>query len=148
MHGRSDLTSVERLEIIAACERLILDYAHFADQCEYDRWACLFCEDGEFHHFGKVHVGRKRIREATGVRPTFPMHVMTNIRVDVIDHITATGTSYVTGYTRLREGSRLVPTVTPWAIGHYQDRYRLTSDGWRIAVRKLELFLTTRPDTA
>lgn len=144
----ADLTVLERLEIAAACERLVLDYAHFADQCEYDRWAGLFCEDGEFHHFGKVHVGRADIRSATGPRPAFPMHQMTNIRIDVIDRETATGTSYVTGYVRPREGSKLVQTVTPWAVGGYRDKYRLTPEGWRIAVRELELFLTTRPETA
>lgn len=148
MPAPSEPSAAERLEIVAACERLVLDYAHFADRCEYDRWAALFCEDAVFRHFGAAHVGRAQIRTATGPRPTIPMHVMSNIRIDVLGRERARGTSYVTGYVRARDTTGVVPSVAPWAIGRYSDVYALTAEGWRIAERELELFLTTRPETA
>ena len=56
-----DLSPSAVREIASACERLSLDYAHYADNGGTAAWARLFAVDGELHLFGQVHRGRAAI---------------------------------------------------------------------------------------
>lgn len=129
-----------RLQIVADCERLCLDYCFFADAGRMDEWAELFAEDAELHLFGQVHAGRPAIRTSVGAGGGGTMttvHSISNVRIDVTGEATASGTAYVTVYTA--DKSQPAPDlVTPMLVGIYRDDYRLTAAGWRIARRAFE----------
>jgi hypothetical protein len=127
-----------RLEILAACERLCLDYAHLADAGRMDEWADLFAEDAEMVLFGQRHVGRAAIKAAVaGGGGGGSLHVTSNIRIDVTGDGEAAGTAYVAAYVKPPGGAA---SLAPAAVGVYRDRYRRTPQGWRFAFRAFEPF--------
>jgi hypothetical protein len=137
------LSPLQRLEIREACERLALDYAHFADNGQMDAWSRLFAEDGELHLFGQVHVGPAAIRAAVGDgRPpeAFSLHVTTNHRIDITGEDAAEGTAYIIAFTgeRTPGAPASVAQIAPAAVGVYRDAYRRTPAGWRFARRAFE----------
>jgi hypothetical protein len=137
-----DLSPAARREIAEACERLALDYAHFADTGRWVEWAGLFAEDGELHLFGQVQKGREAIRSAVATGgETATLHCVSNIRIDVVGEREAAGTAYVAAFVKATSDAATASVVAPVAVGVYRDRYRLTADGWRIAQRAFEPFL-------
>ena len=136
-----DLSPAVRREIAEACERLSLDYSHFADTGRMDEWARLFAEDGELHLFGQVQKGREAIRNAVaGGGDTATLHCVSNIRIDVVNEDEAAGTAYVAAFVKAANDAS-VSVVAPAAVGVYRDRYRRTAEGWRFAQRAFEPFL-------
>jgi hypothetical protein len=68
--------------------------------------------------------------------------VLTNLFVDVVDRDTARGICYLTLYRHVGPESLQrdpVELESPAAVGHYEDRFARTPDGFRIAQRKLHL---------
>lgn len=126
-------------EVVADCERLCLDYAHFVDAGRMDEWAGLFADDAELVLFGKTHKGRAAIRAAVGAGSGATMHVTSNIRVTPLGPDEAEGSAYVAAYAR--SGGERPAALSPVAVGVYRDRYRRTPDGWRFALRAFEPFL-------
>jgi len=121
-------------DVLAACERLCLDYAHLADAGRMDDWAELFAEDAELVLFGQTHAGRAAIKAAVasgGGGDT--LHLTSNIRVDPLSDSEAEGSAYVVAYAK-------AAALTPVAVGVYRDRYRRTASGWRFAYRAFEPF--------
>ena len=140
-----DLSSAATREITAACERLSLDYAHFADNGDTAAWARLFAEDGELRLFGQTFVGRDAIAGATGGGSgNGSLHLASNIRVNVVSEDRAEGTCYVAAYLRPAGAPKGVAVLAPAAVGVYRDTYRVTADGWRFASRAFEPFLTLK----
>ena len=140
-----DLSPAATREITAACERLSLDYAHFADNGDTAAWAQLFAEDAELHLFGQIHRGRAAIAGAVGgSKETTSLHLASNIRVNVLSEDRAEGTCYVAAYVKPASGPKAVSVLAPAAVGIYRDTYRRTADGWRFASRAFEPFLTLK----
>lgn len=136
-----DLSPAVRRDIVEACERLSLDYSHYADTGRMEAWAGLFAEDGEMHLFGQVQKGRAAIPAAVaGGGDTASLHCVSNIRIDVLSEDEATGTAYVAAYVKAKDASSAA-VVGPAAVGVYRDRYRRTAEGWRFAQRAFEPFL-------
>ena len=130
-------------EVQAACEALVYAYARLIDFRDYEGSASLFAEDGELET-GRPVVGRQAIFDSLMNRPEDlrSRHVMSNVYVDVLDSHNARGISYLTLYRHIGEASLKAapaPLNGPAAIGHYEDRYRLTDDGWRFSRRKLHI---------
>ena len=136
-----ELSPAARRDIVAACERLSLDYSHFADAGRTDAWAALFAADAELHLFGQVHRGREEIQAVSGASGNASLHVVSNIRIDVLSEDDAEGTAYVAAYVKAKDSPGTSSTVAPIAVGVYRDVYRLTADGWRFAKRAFEPFL-------
>ena len=133
-----DLSPAARREITEACQRLSLDYSHFADTGRMDEWAGLFAEDGELHLFGQVQKGREAIRKAVaGGGDTTTLHCVSNIRIDVVGEHEAVGTAYVSAFVKTAGAAA---SMAPAAVGIYRDRYRRTAEGWRFAQRAFEPF--------
>jgi SnoaL-like domain len=140
-----DLSPAAAREISLACERLSLDYAHYADSGESGAWAGLFAEDGEFHAFGQIFRGRTAIGAIfAGPKVSNSMHITSNVRVSVLAEDRAEGTAYVTAYSKPVAGPSAVESLAPSAVGIYRDTYRRTADGWRFASRAFEPFLTLK----
>jgi hypothetical protein len=136
-----DLPPAARRDITAACERLSLDYSHYADTGRREAWAALFAEDAEMHLSGQVHRGREAIAAIAGASGAASLHVVGNIRIDVLSEEDAEGTVYVTAYMKAADGPAATSTLTPAAVGVYRDVYRRTTEGWRFAKRSFEPFL-------
>ena len=69
-------------------------------------------------------------------------HVITNSFVDVLSHDQARGICYLSLYRLDQKESAKpgpLPLSGPAAVGHYQDSFKLTAEGWKIAHRKLHL---------
>jgi hypothetical protein len=130
-------------EIERACEQLSIAYARSIDFRDYDLVPDLFAEDGILDAGGEL-IGRAAIRAAFARRPDElrSRHVLTNHFIDVLDERNARGIAYLTLYrhhgAESLEGAP-VPRVQPAAVGHYEDRFLRTAEGWRFARRKLHL---------
>jgi hypothetical protein len=123
-----------------ACERLVLDYAHYRDTNDGDAYAALFADDASLVFPRASSKGRAIIRRDFDRQSAIPWrrHVTTNIRIAVLDADHAEGTSYVTVYGGGRSpeaGASAPPLDGPSAIGEYRDRYIRTPAGWRFAER-------------
>lgn len=143
--AKSGLTAAKRAEILRACERLCLDYCYFADTDRHDEWGELFAEDGELHVFGQIHRGRKAIRASVGPRPeTATLHVISNLRIDVVSDSEAAGAIYIALYAAPKQkgGVGVATEIEPVVMGMYEDVYRKTSKGWRFAKRAFRPFIT------
>lgn len=130
-------------EIESACQALSIAYARAIDFRDYDAFIELFTDDAELDA-GQLLTGKAEIRAAIAQRPDDlkSRHVITNIFIDVLSTTQARGISYLTLYRHVGPESL---TGTPIdlqgvaAVGHYEDRFEKTEDGWRIRRRKLHL---------
>jgi hypothetical protein len=137
------MDTLERLVIERECEQLMIAYARGIDFRDYDNVASLFTEDGVLD-VGTELSGRAAIQTALSQRPyeLRSRHVLTNLFVDVVSADFARGICYLTLYRHsgpesLERGP--VELERPAAVGHYQDRFVRTPDGFRIEQRTLHL---------
>lgn len=135
------LSQDERDRIELACQRLSIAYARGVDYRDYDLVADIFTEAGELDA-GRLITGREAIRRALNSRPDTlrSRHVLTNVFVDVVDENRARGISYLTLYRHVGDESLEAAPIElagPAGVGHYEDAFERTADGWRIARRKL-----------
>ncbi len=131
------------LEIEADCTRLAYAYARLIDFRDYEGFTALFTPDGELNVGKPVH-GRQAIFESCMKRPATlrSRHVISNVHVEPLDARRARGMNYVTIYRHVGEASQQrgpAPLDQPAAVGHYEDRYERTDEGWLIARRTLHL---------
>lgn len=123
---------------LQACERLILDLAHFNDTGQWERLADLFTEDGILRHpldEGRTTQGRKAIQERMALRPDHlqSVHVCTNMRLSPLSPQTLEGTTYYTVYLYDLRHPRQAPQTH---VGVYEDRFQLDHGTWRLAERR------------
>ena len=115
--------------------RLALEVAWRVDVGEAATLPELFTEDGWIATLGEPSVGHAAIQSwglmmdtdspIPGVR-----HVLTNFRFTTEGPDQAVGTMYVTAYLAgAQQGT------VPFAMGLGTDRYRRTSEGWKVASR-------------
>lgn len=142
MSDTANLSAAERAEIVAACERLCLDYAHVADFEILDQRGAQFAEDAEMHLWGKVLAGQPAIRQFLLSRdPSFAtMHAISNLRIDVISAERAEGSCYVTCSVGKKQAEGL-PPLTTIIRGCYIDSFKRTKSGWKIAKRVVKDFI-------
>ncbi len=130
------------------CEALSYAYARAVDFRDHDAFAHLFAEDGVLDA-GELLEGREAIARAISRRPyeLRTRHILSNIFIDVVSATEARGIAYLTLYRHSGPeslGSRPVPVAGPAAVGHYEDRFVRTAQGWKFARRKLHLAFTGR----
>ncbi len=132
----------EQISTIArACEALSIAYARAVDFRDYEYFVSLFVEDGELDT-GRPLTGRSTIAEALSRRPDElrSRHVITNVFIDVLSEQEARGISYLTLYRHVGPESlkgEPVPFDGPAGVGHYEDRFVKTEEGWKFGRRKL-----------
>ena len=131
------MTPAQTADIAAACERVTLDYAKYADSAAFDDLAALFAEDGVMELFGAVHSGRAAIHASFaaggGGGTITTVHSNSNFRIDVLSDTEASSTAYVTVFV----GDKANPAtmIEPFLVGIYNDSFRKTADGWKFAKR-------------
>lgn len=142
----ADVSEQDRMAIEHACARLAVDYSYYADTQQLEAWSKLFAEDAEMTLFGQTHKGRAAILASLnggngGKVASF--HSNSNIRIDVVSATEATGTVGVTLFAAPRkDGVAVVKEITPAVVGHYEDVYRKTAEGWRIAKRGFAMVIS------
>jgi len=134
----------ERRDIQRDCEELSIGYARAIDFRDYDDFIMLFAEEAVLD-LGRPMLGREEIRASISQRPDGlrSRHVISNIFIDVIDADHARGISYLTLYRHLsgdpNPSREPVHEALPAAVGHYQDQFVRTTDGWRFQSRTLHV---------
>jgi hypothetical protein len=138
----------ERSQILAACERLSLDYSYYADTGRMDVWSELFAEDAELVVGGVTQSGRAAIlKSVSGPRGEIQsIHAISNVRIDVVSATEASGSVYITAYMAPKTGgSATMAPIAPAVVGIYEDVYRKTADGWRFARRAFSPLISGPP---
>jgi hypothetical protein len=132
------LDTSTRLAIEAELTQLISRFSHYIDSGRYQELALLFTEDGIFDRVGQVLNGRDAILEAMRNRHSFlTRHMVSNVLFTHIDAQEARATMYVANFVG-HGGKAQLPVgfaLPEPAILEFDDTYRRTADGWRIAHR-------------
>lgn len=129
------------LDVQRACEHVVISYARASDLGDADHAAALFTEDGQLEMpGGRTYTGRAAIRLRLRDQPSGQVsrHLLSNLTVERRGPAVATGRSCVTIYRATRTGGTgPLPLLGPYLVGEYEDEYRLTAEGWRLATRRL-----------
>jgi hypothetical protein len=140
----TDLAPIKRLIIERACEQLSIAYARAVDFRDYDAFVELFADDALLD-LGMQIKGKEAIRESMQKRSDEirSRHILTNISIEVQDSQHARGVSYLTLYRHVGTESLRseipVASTLPTAVGHYEDAFVLTEEGWRFKTRTLHV---------
>lgn len=135
----------ERRLIEQDCERLATTYPICLDFRRFERLLGLFTEAGTLDIDGHAIAGKDALGAYMNQRPVgrTTRHVSSNILIDVIDEDRASGIAYLTGYrfdaADLTDATerRRAPFDGPFVVGHYDDDYVRTPDGWRFERRRV-----------
>lgn len=131
-----DMETLTRLEIEAACTRLMTTFSLCTDTFDYDRALGLFVPDCTFQRADEVFEGHDGLRFVLNRRnpERITRHVLSNILIDVEDEHTATGQAYalVFGHVGALSDSGEAPLVSPDSLVIFNGGFTRTSEGWRI----------------
>ncbi|GAA4351876.1 nuclear transport factor 2 family protein [Angustibacter luteus] len=116
-----------------ACERLIIQFAHYLDHRRFTEVAALFAEDGVWLRHGEQLVGPQAIRSLLEQRSATQVerHVMTTVLVEQASPTECTAVSYVLIF----RAHGPDPHGQLPKVGEFHDRFSLTPHGWRFAFR-------------
>ncbi|MFT7221000.1 MAG: hypothetical protein ACI8Z1_002621 [Candidatus Azotimanducaceae bacterium] len=134
-HTQIDLKDV--LKDKAACRSLVIDYAYHRDQGHAGELAKLFTQDAQLIVMGNKIEGREAIEQRVADAKSGPLlrHMMSTIRIVLIDKDHASGVSYVTVYSS-PAGTLPLPLTEFSALGEYHDEFVRTVEGWKIQSRQ------------
>jgi ketosteroid isomerase-like protein len=143
--------NIEELLDIESIKHLRIRGARYLDSGKFDALIALYTEDAlcEFGPYGSWRGGeamRAKFAEAEGPfheNGYFSnLHVITNHAVDLTGPDTATGLVYLLDFDT---NAQLQETGNPlfW-LGVYDEEYRRTDDGWRIARQSLSFIWPKR----
>ena len=133
---------MDTLTIERACERLVLDFAHFSDHQEYESLAGLFAADGVMQRpNGDALVGYDAILKAYRARPAgrITRHICSNVRIAVESADRARGMTYAVVYSANasdQENGHFGHKLEQQLVGEFEDEFVRTPDGWRFALRR------------
>jgi len=133
------MSSIPVDEIERACQRLVNQYALYADSGRAEQAAQLFDIQGRLEMpNGKVYEGREAIRARIAEQPRSQVscHCLSNMLVTVDDEDSAHAVTYLTMY-RGEAAAGPIALEGPFLVGYYEDRFTRGHEGWRIASRKL-----------
>lgn len=131
------MNDTERAQALAACETLCKAYGRHADAGEAEALANLYTENGVFDRLGQKFEGRAAIRGVIANRPpgVWTEHRCGNIRIELDDDGRGASGRVDLEMNRGRSGEPEVEHIR----AEYFDRYVLTEEGWRIALRRVAM---------
>jgi hypothetical protein len=137
------VSSVERIEIERACERLILTYSRALDIGDMNAAADCFAQHGTFSRPmapDQVITGREAVRASLLTRPKtlLTRHLSTNMMIDVQSRDAASGLSYLTMISTSPPEGATPPHVSPGPIwyGEMRDRFVRENGEWKFLERR------------
>jgi SnoaL-like domain len=132
------LTEDETARIERACQRLAASFAVFVDNERFDEAAALFAVDGVLRTVrGSVFKGRSEIANAlrNGRPPgSKVVHHTSPLFVDIVSPSEVSGSSSYAAFMNKETASSL-----PVVVAYWEDKYKSTNEGWRIAERRSRL---------
>jgi hypothetical protein len=139
------MSESDRLITIAACTELIYRYAYFADFGQRTRIPGLFAEDGMLAFSDQRLEGRAALESFFAVDRLgqATRHVCSNVLVDAHDPGAAAATTYFTVWLHQGPVDPQAPISPPALIGHYEDAFVRSDDGWRFRQRLTNLDFRT-----
>jgi 3-phenylpropionate/cinnamic acid dioxygenase small subunit len=141
----ADAPQLQQLADELEIRNLVSTLAHMADMAPEDKldgYVALFTDDARWEMPGSLRQGRDDIlagaldRRENGIQGpgTNTRHVITPHAIHVhVDGDAATGNAYF----MLVADTLSAPQVR--GIGHYQDRYRRTAEGWKLDQRTITI---------
>jgi ketosteroid isomerase-like protein len=145
-----DKRAIER-----SCTELISRYAYLNDERSFEALAALFTEDAVLYRPSapaEAIRGRDAILAAFCKRPvdTMTFHVCSDILIDVLDTDCAEGRSRIVLLSATRTVDGSLPAAGAPVPGVFEDRFRLTAQGWKFAQRRGAFWVqgTAAMDTA
>ena len=137
------LSSLERIEIERACERLILVYSRALDLGDMNAAADCFAANGSMARPMNPDVviqGREAIRASLLTRPKalHTKHLATNIMIDVQGPDTATGLSYLSMVSVMLADGAKPPHASPGPLwfGECVDSFVREDGAWKLLDRR------------
>ena len=130
----SILTPAIRREIEWDCQKLILQFYGYLDEKRYDELANLFADDGAWVRLGQELVGPNSIKKAMKERESWlTMHLVTNIRINVVDEYLAETIQYITLYRQedVDPESGPLPVVMPLGLLRHTDTLVRINNTWK-----------------
>jgi hypothetical protein len=126
-----------KARIMQECTELVHRYTHYADLDMRYRVPELFTTDGVLAFPGEPVRGREALQAyfltASPHRTT--VHVCTNTVIDVLGPDEARGITYLTVYAHDDPVRPEAPVEPPARVGHYEDQFVRTPEGWRFRER-------------
>ncbi len=137
-----NLSAIERIEIVRACEQLIHAYSRALDLGDLSGAADFFAENGSMSRPmtpDQVIEGRERIRASLLTRPKtlITRHVATNVMIEVDSLDAAHGISYLT-MIAVTPATDQPPFLSPGPIyfGEFRDRFVREGGVWKFLERR------------
>jgi hypothetical protein len=129
------------------CTQLVTGFYCALDEQRYDDLAGLFATDGVWNRLGKDLVGGAAILEAMRTRKDWlTAHLVTNIRINVLDPEHAETIQYITLYRH--EGwtpdMGPAPVVLPLGILKHWDKHVRIGGIWKIAHKRSRAMMADR----
>lgn len=132
-----------------ACERLMFAYSRNADFGAAEAAAGCYVPDGRLEIDGRQFAGRAAIQQRLSDMPADQVsrHFCANFVIEVIDENHAKGTAYVILYRGRRTEGQSGPVAMdlPLLVGHYEDQFVRSDEGWRFAARTLNVTFRREP---
>lgn len=128
----------EAIRVQLACEALVTRYCHDIDLGRAAAIADLFTVDGVWESPEQRLDGQKAIRDVFARRQASARrsrHVCSTFALSDITADSARGVTYFTLYRTDEPGDGVAKLLGPTMVGHYEDTFSRTDDGWRIAHR-------------
>ncbi|MDX1404348.1 MAG: nuclear transport factor 2 family protein [Woeseiaceae bacterium] len=143
------MTPAERQIIEWECRQLALRFTAHCDRQEWQQACALLSDDAEFVRPTDPDnpiVGRSAIQAAFEARPAsrITRHICTNLIVTARSDSEASGYLYALLYTGDSGDEDVTIADERQYVGEFEDDYRRTGDGWRIARRVGKLIFSTR----
>ena len=131
------LSALDRLAIQAECTDLLLTYGEGLDNTDPQKIWPLFAKDGTWQGDNNKPVqGQSALRDFwtkvfSNKRPTVGRHIVTNVRISVIDADHASGSAYVTQYRYDPEHLDKITSLSPNMLVTIKMDYVRFPEGWR-----------------
>jgi len=146
------MSEIERLLIEHACARLQTQYCIHADACDVEAFTALFAEDGSVkvpeHPAFVGHAAIRASMQALAATGVVMRHIAANSLIEVRSENEAQGLCYLVAYgsTAPADANGWRPMEDPGTIGHYEDVFCRTPQGWRFKSRVLTRVLRKLDD--
>jgi hypothetical protein len=133
----------QSLVIKSACHDVSVRYTHFIADKTFTRMSEVFAPDGVLEVQGNRNVGAEAIAAFFNKSLSDPglrvRLMITNELIDVSNSRQAKGKAFFTIYRMDVSKGLSVPSLAPAAMAISEDEYALTSHGWRLTLRRINL---------
>ncbi len=129
------------------CTQLIIRFYCLLDEKRYEELAGLFASDGVWVRLGTELVGGPAILAAMAERDDWlTAHLVSNIRIDIIDADNVESTQYVTLYRHegRDEAEGPAPVVPPLGVLRHRDRLARDDGIWKFKRKTSRAIMTDR----